>query len=195
MKNKVILLISFVLLAGNAAFSQTETSGNRQRLTKEQKKGIKRQQMISLVADAIEKDNLVIEIDKIRPSFAANRDKISYQGYTGNTLKLQNNKVSVNFIYIGEAPTAMMGTENIYICAKEQSVEPVKSKNQKNGNTNYYFSFTNEYYYNNPQIWECFIEIQPNGESVITMQTIRMNPMIYQGYLDFEKQQIKKDKR
>ena len=51
----------------------------------------------------------------------------------------------------------------------------------------YYFTFANEFDEINPQMWECFIEIQPNGESHITMQTKKLNPMIYQGYMEIEK--------
>ena len=187
MKKITILLLLPLLLASNVAISQTGANDKKQHISKESRRALKKQKMLEDIAGAIEKDCITITIDKIRPSFAYNTDKVSYYGYTGHTLKLKDNKVSVNFIYIGEAPTAIMGDKNLYIYAKEQDVKPQKTKNPKTGNTHYYFTFTNEFDEINPQMWECFIEIQPNGESHITMQTKKLNPMIYQGYMEIEK--------
>ena len=187
MKNLMIPVLLAFLLISNAAISQTNVNDKKQHLSREEKRALKKQKKLEDIANAIDKDCITVIIDKIRPSFAYNTDKVSYYGYTGHTLKLADNKVSVNFIYIGEAPTAIVGDRNLYIYAKEQDVEPQKTKNSKTGNTHYYFTFVNEFDEINPQTWECFIEIQPNGESHITMQTKRLNPMIYQGYMEIEK--------
>ena len=191
MRNPVLPIIILILSSCSLAFSQAP----KEKLTREQKKELKKQEIINTVAHNIAKDSIEITIDKIRPSFAYNVDKSSYLGYTGHTLKLAHNKMSVNFIYIGEAPTAMMGDQNLYIYAKEQEVIPQKTVDQKNGNTHYYFTFANEYDETKAQTWECFAEIQPTGQTVITMQTKGMNPMIYQGYMEIEKTTNKKNRK
>lgn len=137
------------------------------------------------VKDCLEKDSLVIQIDKIRPSFVSNVNVQSYYGYTGHVLKLIDNKFSVNFIYIGEAPTAMMGEEKLSIYAKEQLQPFAKDYDPKKKITYYYLKFRNESEENKDE-WECFMEIQENGKTHIQMQTKNLNPMIYSGFLDTE---------
>lgn len=145
----------------------------------------KKQRELMAVQNAISKDSLVIQIDKIRPSFAANVNEQSYYGYTGHVLKLIDNKFSENFIYIGEAPTAMMGEERLSIYAKEQETPFAKRYDAQKEMTYYYLKFRNESEENKAE-WECFIEIQKNGNTHIQMQTKELNPMIYSGFLDIE---------
>lgn len=184
MKNVLLLILFMILSIGNMAMAQ---NAGKEKLSRSQKKEIKKQKMLSQISDAIAKDSIVIHIDKIRPSFAYNIDKASYLGYTGQVLKLENGRLSINFLYIGEMPTAIVGDLKMTVYTKEQEVKPVKDKNLQTGNTHYYFTFTNESEDNDVQLWECFIEIQPNGESHITIQSKGYNPMIYQGYMETKK--------
>lgn len=177
----LILIILIILSAANIGIAQN--TGN-EKLSRSQKKEMKRQEILSQISEAIAKDSIVIQIDKIRPSFAYNIEKTSYYGYTGQVLKLEKGKFSINFLYIGEMPTAIMGDLKMSVYTKDQEVKPVKEKNKQTGNTHYYFTFTNESEDNHVQLWECFIEIQPNGESVVTLQSKGYNPMIYQGYME-----------
>lgn len=191
---KICLLVMFALFVSSGICCLNgagRVGSNPQK--KENKKVNKKQLEMEAIANCIEKDSLTIFIDKIRPSFAANVNEQSYDGYTGQTLLLANGKLSMNFIYIGEVPTAMMGDRNISLYAKEQKVEVHKSKDEKTGKTNYYTVFRNERAeLERISVWECFIEIQPNGRCHITMQTQGLNPMIYQGFMDVD---IKKKKR
>lgn len=176
---KICLLVLLALFTASGGWSQKKIS--------------RKQLELEAVSQCLAKDSLTIFIDKIRPTFAANVNEQSYDGYTGHALILVDGKVSMNFLYIGEAPTAMMGDRNMSLYTKEQKVDVHKSKDEKNGNTLYYFVFRNEKAeLERISIWECFIEIQPNGRTHITTQTQGLNPMIYQGYMDVD---IKRKKR
>lgn len=176
MKAIFALLVALCLFNGNIMSQNKGKKENRaERKAKE----------LLAVKNCIDKDSLVIHIDKIRPSYVSNVNVQPYYGYTGHVLKLTGNLFSVNFIYIGEAPTAIMGEEKLSIYAKEQKVLYAKNFDKKKGITNYYLVFKNESEENQAQ-WECFIEIQENGKTHIQMQTNELNPMIYSGYLDTE---------
>lgn len=176
MKSFILLILSLFLAAGTLPAQNKEKKESRnERKSKE----------LLAIKNCIDKDSIVIQIDKIRPSYVSNVNVQSYYGYTGHVLKLINNKFSVNFIYIGEAPTAMMGEEKISIYAKEQPQPFAKKYDPKKKITYYYLRFNNESEDNNAQ-WECFMEIQNNGKTHIQMQTRDLNPMIYSGFLDTE---------
>ena len=176
MKGFIIFILSLLIVGGNL---QAQNNGKRE------KRSERKAKELLAVKNCLDKDSLVIQIDKIRPSFVSNVDTQSYYGYTGHVLKLVNNKFSVNFIYIGEAPTAMMGEEKLSIYAKEQLQPVAKKYDPKKKITYYYLKFKNESEENNAE-WECFMEIQNNGKTHIQMQTKELNPMIYSGFLDTE---------
>lgn len=181
---KYIFTILMFLFAASCAFSQEVPQKEKSKEKKESRKSIRKQKQLDAVAGCLNSDSFVIVIDKIRPSFAHNVDKQSYYGYTGQSLKLEGGKVSVNFLYIGQLPEAMMGDQNISIYTKEQPVTFTKNKDKNGINTIYYFKLKNESGTLENTVWEVFVEIQPNGETHITIQSFGMNPMIYQGYLD-----------
>ena len=176
MKGSIIFILSLLLIVGNM---------QAQEKVKRESRSERKAKVFLAVKNCIDKDSLVIHIDKIRPSYVSNVNVQSYYGYTGHVLKLINNRFSVNFIYIGEAPTAMMGEEKLSIHAKEQLQPFAKKYDKKKKITYYYLKFTNESVENTEE-WECFIEIQNNGKAHIQMQTKHLNPMIYSGFLDTE---------
>lgn len=173
----ISILMALVILPAYGIVPQEK----KKRLTREQKKQMK----IEMVEKFLQKDSLVIQIDKIRPSYALDVNNNSYFGYTGQKLELVNGKFSVNLTYLGELAKAMMGTEDITLYTKEQDVKPVKNKDDKKLITKYYFTFVNESR-NNTALWECFIDIQQTGEVLVTMQSKDRNPMLYIGFLDIE---------
>lgn len=175
------LLISILMAVLILPAYGTAPQNKKKRLTREQKKQMK----IEMVEKFIQKDSIVIQIDKIRPSYALDVNNNSYFGYTGQKLKLADGKFSVNLTYLGELAKAMIGTEDITLYTQNQDVKPVKNKDSKKLITNYYFTFVNESR-NNTALWECFIEIQQTGEVLVTMQTKDKNPMLYIGFLDIE---------
>jgi len=176
MKVLFLLVLSLMLINGSS-FAQDKG--------KKESRSERKSRELLAVKNCLDKDSIVIQIDKIRPSFVSNVNVQSYYGYTGHVLKLIDNKFSCNFIYIGEAPTAMMGEEMLSIYAKEQHQPFAKKYDPKKKITYYYLRFRNESEDNNAQ-WECFMEIQNNGETHIQMQTKELNPMIYSGFLDTE---------
>lgn len=176
MKGFILLLLTLMLIGGNL---------QSQDKVKKESRSERKARELAAVKHCIDKDSIVIQIDKIRPSYVSNVNVQPYYGYTGHVLKLINNRFSVNFIYIGEAPTAMMGEEKLSIYAKEQQQPFAKKYDPKKKITYYYLRFNNESEENKAQ-WECFMEIQDNGSTHIQMQTKDLNPMIYSGFLDTE---------
>ena len=134
------LLISILMAVLILPAYGTAPQNKKKRLTREQKKQMK----IEMVEKFIQKDSIVIQIDKIRPSYALDVNNNSYFGYTGQKLKLADGKFSVNLTYLGELAKAMIGTEDITLYTQNQNVKPVKNKDSKKLITNYYFTFVNE---------------------------------------------------
>lgn len=135
------------------------------------------------VLECIKSKNIKIVISRIFPteSLALQNTpvKINRSTLEGYYVQIKGDQFSCYLPYMGVSRSASMG-EDLSLQAKEQTVEIKSEFDKKSGSYLYNFSYKND---SSSSVWECSIQLFPNGDATVRMYNPSRDPISYRGSL------------
>lgn len=181
MKQIILFLAAACMLISTPSFPQNKkekTAGNRAGIRAEKKAAGQ-----ARVLECITGKEIKIVISRIFPteSLALQNSpvKINRNTQDGYYVQIKGDLFSCYLPYIGVSRTATTG-EELSLRVKDQTVEIKSEFDKKKGSYLYNFSYRND---NGGSLWECSMQLFPNGDATIRMYTPSRDPISYRGSL------------